>query len=497
MRSVLWSGVVLVACLAGARVAAASDPVSDIHGSGGATISAALGTAITYQGKLDKNGVPVNGTCNFTFKLYDAVSAGAQIGSTVTVNNQPVAGGFFTAALDFGSGAFDGQARWLEIQVQGPGDAGFTALTPRQPITAAPYALYALAGPVTGSQWTSDASGITHPGNIGIASPSSSGIKLHINGGTAENNALYAHNTSVDWATFVLRNFAPGGFGLYDDQSSKHYIAGRFGVGVVAPDGKLQANSSSEAAIIGKHTSNWVGVYGESQTSAGVWGNAITSGVGVQGTHNPTGAIGFLGHGNGWGVVGDNTAFATRGILGTQTDGVVGVVHSTTQIAGRFENDAVGGTALLANGVAKVKTLQILGGADLAERFESSEPAEPGTVMVIDARSPGRMRVSDEPYCRRVAGVVSGAQSLAAGVILDDDEHTEGELPIALTGRVWVKCEANQNPIHPGDLLTTSRHPGHAMAATDLVRSSGAILGKAMTSLEAGTGMVLVLVSLQ
>jgi len=497
MRSVLWSGVVLVACLAGARVAAASDPVSDIHGSGGATISAALGTAITYQGKLDKNGVPVNGACNFTFKLYDALSAGAQIGSTITINNQPVAGGFFTAALDFGSGAFDGQARWLEIQVQGPGDAGFTALTPRQPITAAPYALYALAGPVTGSQWTNDGSGITHPGNIGIAAPSSSGIKLHINGGTAENNALYAHNTSVDWATFVLRNFAPGGFGLYDDQSSKHYIAGRFGVGVGAPEGKLQANSSSEAAIIGKHTSNWVGVYGESQTSVGVWGNAITSGVGVQGTHNPTGAFGYLGHGNGWGVVGDNTVANTRGILGTQTDGVVGIAHSASHIAGRFENDAPGGTALYANGVAKVKTLQILGGADLAERFEASEKAEPGTVMAIDPRSPGSMRISDEAYCRRVAGVVSGAQSLASGVVLGDGEPTGSDLPIALTGRVWVKCDASQTPIRPGDLLTTAPVPGHAMVAVDRARAAGAVLGKAMTALEAGTGMVLVLVSLQ
>jgi hypothetical protein len=196
-------------------------------------------------------------------------------------------------------------------------------------------------------------------------------------------------------------------------------------------------------------------------------------------------------------VVGDNTVFSTRGILGTQTDGVVGIAHSASQVAGRFENDAPGGTALYANGVAKVKTLQILGGADLAESFAATEVAEPGTVMAIDPSAPGRMQISDEAYCRRVAGVVSGAQSLAAGIELGDGEKTDSDLPIALAGRVWVKCDAGAAPIRPGDLLTTAKLPGHAMAATDASRAAGAILGKAMTGLEAGTGMVLVLVSLQ
>jgi len=459
--------------------------------------AAPLGSAISYQGKLDKNGVPVNGNCNFIFGLFDALSGGVQIGSNVIITNQPVSAGLFSVALDFGAGAFNGQARWLSIQVQGPGDVGHTTLTPRQSIASAPYALYALAGPVTGSQWANDASGINHGGNIGIGTPSSSGIKLRIDGGSAENNSMYVHNSNLNWATFVLRNFASGGFGLYDDTSSKHYFAGRVGVGTNAPDGKLQATSSSEAAVIGKHTSNWVGVYGESQLSAGVWGNSITAGVGVQGTHTPSGAIGYLGHGNGWGVIGDNTITNTRGILGAQNDGVVGIVHSVNHIAGRFENDAPGGTALWANGVAKVKTLQIVGGADLAERFESGDEAEPGTVMAIDPSSPGRMRIADEAYSRRVAGVVSGAESLPAGVVLGLGDEAAGTVPIALTGRVWVKCDASENPIQPGDLLTTSKRAGHAMAAVDAGRATGAILGKAMTSLEAGTGMVLVLVSLQ
>ena len=72
-----------------------------------------------------------------------------------------------------------------------------------------------------------------------------------------------------------------------------------------------------------------------------------------------------------------------------------------------------------------------------------------------------------------------------------------GEMPVALAGRVYVLADASEGAIEPGDLLTTSALPGHAMKATDLTAAQGAILGKAMTSLEEGTGLVLVLVTLQ
>ena len=66
-----------------------------------------------------------------------------------------------------------------------------------------------------------------------------------------------------------------------------------------------------------------------------------------------------------------------------------------------------------------------------------------------------------------------------------------------MSGRVWVRCDASAGPIRPGDLLTSSACAGLAMRAVDHDRAYGAILGKAMTSLETGTGLVLVLVSLQ
>jgi hypothetical protein len=84
----------------------------------------------------------VNGTADFQLKLFDSLSAGTQIGSTQAVNNVTVVQGAFTVVLDFGAGAFSGDKRWLDITVRSPAGSGsFTPLTPRQPLTAAPFAL--------------------------------------------------------------------------------------------------------------------------------------------------------------------------------------------------------------------------------------------------------------------------------------------------------------------------------------------------------------------
>lgn len=68
---------------------------------------------------------------------------------------------------------------------------------------------------------------------------------------------------------------------------------------------------------------------------------------------------------------------------------------------------------------------------------------------------------------------------------------------MALSGRVYVRADATFGAIKPGDLLTTSDTPGHAMKVTDHLQAQGAILGKAMSALDDGRGFVLVLVTLQ
>ena len=145
-----------------------------------------------------------------------------------------------------------------------------------------------------------------------------------------------------------------------------------------------------------------------------------------------------------------------------------------------------------------VSVLEILGGSDLAEPFEgpAGVQIEPGTVVVLDEQSPGRVAISSQQNDRRVAGIVSGAGGLNPGLTLSQDE-VAGNVPVALSGRVYVKADASLSPIYPGDLLTTSSTPGHAMKVTDYSASAGAILGKAMSTLEDGTGLVLMLVSLQ
>ena len=111
---------------------------------------AALGTAFTYQGQLKKGDHALNDNCSMAFRLYDQVSGGNLIGSPITAT-VPVSNSLFTVRLDFGT-VFDGNARWLEVAVKCSEDARHATLTPRQPLTPAPYALYA---PSAGSApWT-------------------------------------------------------------------------------------------------------------------------------------------------------------------------------------------------------------------------------------------------------------------------------------------------------------------------------------------------------
>ena len=130
--------ILLLVLLLGVAGATAQEPEDDI----GAL--AEVGTAITYQGRLSDGGGPINDDCDLRFRLYDEAGSGdppiggSQVGAdverTVTLDD-----GYFTVAdLDFGPNAFNGEARWLEIRVNcGSGDVD---LSPRQSLTAAPYA---------------------------------------------------------------------------------------------------------------------------------------------------------------------------------------------------------------------------------------------------------------------------------------------------------------------------------------------------------------------
>lgn len=179
--------------------------------------------------------------------------------------------------------------------------------------------------------------------------------------------------------------------------------------------------------------------------------------------------------------------------------------------SGRLELMRTDGTVSItldgSNGRATVSTIQINGGSDLAEPFVVSSPCEatdvrPGMVAVIDTARDGALKLCDSANDAAVAGVISGANGLAPGLTLSAEGHelAQGDWPIAMAGRVWVWCDASaeggSGPIGRGDRLTTSATVGHAMAVRGAA-PAGAVLGKAMTELRSGRGLVLMLVQPQ
>jgi hypothetical protein len=167
------------------------------------------------------------------------------------------------------------------------------------------------------------------------------------------------------------------------------------------------------------------------------------------------------------------------------------VIRDETLNVPRFSIDTAG--------VTNVTVLRVIGGSDVAEPFDIRGDARPGMVVSIDADKTGKLRIANRAYDRTVAGVISGANGVRPGLTLTQEgTDAHGAHPVAMTGRVWVWCDADRNgAIRPGDLLTSSATPGHAMRVTNHGRANGAILGKAMSRLAKGRGMVLVLIGLQ
>jgi hypothetical protein len=139
-------------------------------------------------------------------------------------------------------------------------------------------------------------------------------------------------------------------------------------------------------------------------------------------------------------------------------------------------------------------------GADVAERIDVSETLEPGDVVEIDPDNPRHFRLSCTAYSTLVAGVVSTdpAITMNNNDLADNaaGERTDDRPLLALVGQVPVKASVENGPIAPGDLLVASATPGHAMKAGPNP-PVGAVIGKALEDLDAGTGVIQMLVTLQ
>jgi hypothetical protein len=134
---------------------------------------------------------------------------------------------------------------------------------------------------------------------------------------------------------------------------------------------------------------------------------------------------------------------------------------------------------------------------DIAEWVPASADLPPGTVVVLDPRSPNTVHASAREYDETVAGVISPKPGLILG------EDGDGKELVATTGRVRVRVDASRRPIRIGDLLVTSGKAGLAMRSEPMdingrkFHQPGTILGKALEPLANGEGEILVLLSLQ
>lgn len=230
-----------------------------------------LSPGFTYQGQLNQNGVPVDGAVHLRFSLWNAATDGAQLGSNQPVADVPVANGVFTVILnasgEFGASAFDGEARWLQIEVcNNAGCDNPTLLDPRQEITAAPYAIYAQSAPWDGltgvpagfadgvdnsgdSLWGSEGSNIFYSnGNVGVGGNASSTDRLLVMGGDSIDTAAFGSTSKGpnvshiqygplgDW---YIRSAASAGKVILQD------TGGNVGIGTPSPAYPLTLNTGA------------------------------------------------------------------------------------------------------------------------------------------------------------------------------------------------------------------------------------------------------------
>jgi hypothetical protein len=596
-------------------------------------------TDFTVQGQLKLSGVPVTGRADMSFGLFDAETSGTEVAPPVGLSSVEVTDGLFSVQLDFGAEAFDGNPRWLEIEVEFPSGAGnWTTLKPRQPLTAIPYALQSRG------MFCNDA------GEVGIGTDLPE-ERLHVSTGDLRvdgNLKLYQGGSAVVQSrnlsfgkVFDLKNNDSGGTvvqlgasgsdgagffalksrtgttttieldgdtdGVSDDDASGAILIRSVGGG---PGGELEiANDDGFTTIYGVGGASDEGgtleLFNESQDGT-ILLDADDNNDGTIRIRDADGNDGILlraDHASS--VAGEISLFNDLGYETVEIIGAEGVDNGaqirlrtadgteTIQLDGEygtdgggylridggdndpavylegsgssrndatlrvnniqpsegmaayltnnsnfatvhFENNGTGETLWLENnggghlivartparwefwvdgdGYTNSRVLRIHGGADLSEGFDvrptrsnsadkNESPAitpVPGMVVSIDSENPGKLVVSSEPYDKTVAGIISGAGGVNPGMLMGQTgSHADGDYPVALTGRVYCLCDATGGAIRPGDMLTTSGVPGHAMKVGHHGRARGATIGKAMTALADGRGLVLVLVTLQ
>jgi hypothetical protein len=165
------------------------------------------GTAFSFHGYLALGGAPVTNTCDFGFRMYDALTGGTKLGVGQYVSAVQVTSGGYTVWLnrsaEFGPNAINGEARWLEIWVRCPAGTGnYTLVPPRVPLTVVPYSLYSLNADLLDGQ---------HAGSYALASHN--------------HDATYVNEGQTDG---ILTSMILDGTLLFADWASNGCVTGQF-----------------------------------------------------------------------------------------------------------------------------------------------------------------------------------------------------------------------------------------------------------------------------
>jgi hypothetical protein len=191
--------------------------------------------------------------------------------------------------------------------------------------------------------------------------------------------------------------------------------------------------------------------------------------------------------------------------IGTTSPGATLDVNGNTQVDGTLLGSSGGAVNVGSNGIAfpngggtqTTAWTGVLCGGDYAEdmRTMGKEKYGPGDVLVLASNEGSDVQKSAEAYSTMVAGIYAtkpGVVGRREAVAASSDN-----IPMAMVGAVPTKISTENGAIHRGDLLVTSSTAGYAMKGTDRSRMLGAVIGKAMGSLDSGTGVIEVLVTLQ
>ena len=190
-------------------------------------------TEFTFQGSLKDGAAPANANYDFEFALFDALSAGSQIGATIPKSNVPVANGIFSVKLDFGP-AFPGANRFLEIHIRQTGGGAFTTLAPRQMVNSAPYSVKSLSA---ANADTVNAGNIT-----GVLGASQGGTGIGPNPPFA---GTFLRSDGTGWvADGIHNNDLPSGSGNYIQNRTSQQAFTNFHIsGDGIADGNLTADT--------------------------------------------------------------------------------------------------------------------------------------------------------------------------------------------------------------------------------------------------------------